>query len=68
MRVPEQFKAADFWIERVGLPLLFCGFLAWLLVTKMDRLEKRMVKCSRNQFAMMRKLHIDIPPVADDER
>lgn len=52
-------------IANVGLPTIFCGFLAYLLVVQLDKIEKKVTRCARNQAAMMQKMGVAFVPFDD---
>jgi predicted PurR-regulated permease PerM len=57
----ENMKAIVWLIDRVGVPIIVCAFLSYLIWVKFERLESRMLRVTLNQMAMMKKLHVEAP-------
>ena len=56
----ENMKVVTWMIDRVGVPLLVCAFLAWVVVVKFEKLEEGLRRVSRNQMAMMKKMGVSV--------
>jgi hypothetical protein len=61
MKVPEKLRSVDFIVERLGFPIVVCGFFAYLLFVRFQQTDKRMFKVIRYEKAIMEKLHVPIP-------
>lgn len=57
----ENMKAIVWFIDRVGVPLLVCGFLAYLIWVKFENIEASLRRSNRYEIAIMKKLRIDLP-------
>ena len=68
--ITENMKGVVWLIDRVGVPLLVCAFLAYLIWVKFEKLESSMKRLQRNQIAAMKHLKVPIPswPQPEPER
>lgn len=68
MEIPEKLKVIVFLIDRVGVPLLLCAFLSYIVFVKFNTLEKKMRYTIFCQKKIMVKLKIqDIPRFSEFE-
>lgn len=47
-------------IKELGVPIVMCGFLAYMLHVKIEKLGYKIDRCIRNERAIMQKLEIPI--------
>lgn len=59
-------KTIVYIVERIGISLLMCGFLAYLVWNKLEKIESKLQTVSRNQYAVMKKM--GVARVAQPER
>lgn len=61
MKVPPRLREIDFWIERIGVPIAFAGFLCYLLFVRFEKVDRKFARIFRNQQAIMQKLGVQPP-------
>ena len=68
MKIPDKLKSIDFLIERIGFPIIVCGFFAYLLFVRFDQVDKKFRQIIRNESLIMKKLHIETPAWQEEKK
>jgi hypothetical protein len=68
MRIPDKLRDIDFLVERLGFPIIICGFFAYLLFVRFEQVDKKFTKIIRNQSLIMKKLHIEQSALMDEKK
>lgn len=68
INLSENAKTIVYLIERIGISVLLCGFLAWMLYDKFDKFQTTQRILLRNQRAMMDHFKIKRPGPIEPER
>lgn len=61
MKIPEKYQTLDFFVERLGTPLLVATFFGYLIFVRFSQVDKRQYKQLRYTKAIMEKMHVPIP-------
>lgn len=69
-QISQKVREADFLVARLGLPVVMCLFLCYLLFYKLGKIEDKLAwkldRTIRNERAIMQKL--GIPVILDGEQ
>lgn len=63
--IPSVVNQVVYLIERVGVTIVVCAFLAYMLHVKLEKLGCKIDRCIRNERAIMQ--HLQIPIIVKDD-